>query len=215
MCAALDGGAHREEEILYYLLTNAFGGGMRDISRNLLNCFPSIFAMTKATVGELLSVEGVTEAIARYIKSVGAYVHNKYFVQSSISTNGEFIEFARSRLSGLSEEHVEFYFIGERKKIVMIKTCTDRDETKVCADVSEVLRALGENVSGLYVAHNHIGDDENPSEQDDLSTLRLLLACTSLGVTLYDHCIVAPSGIFSYKNSGRLGHLAEYIASKR
>lgn len=215
MIAAIDGEGQREEEILYYLLTNAFGGGMKEVSSNLLNCFPSIFALTEATVGELLTIEGVTEPIARYIKSVGAYIHNRYFTEPSIHSDEDFIALAKSRLCGLSEEQVEFYFTDARKKVVTTKTYTDRDETKVCADVAGILRVMGENIKGLYIAHNHIGDNENPSEQDDLSTIRLLLACSLASVTLFDHCIVARSGIFSYKKSGRLKFLNDYISEKQ
>lgn len=215
MLAAIGGAGQREEDVLYYLLTNAFGGGMREVSSNLLNCFPSISALTEATAGELLTVEGVTEPIARYLKSVGAYIHNRYFTQPTIRSDEDFFTIAKSRLSGLSDEQVEFYFTDSHKKVVTTKTYTDRDETKVCASVAGILRVMGENVKGLYIAHNHIGDNENPSEEDDRSTVRLLLACKFAGVTLFDHCIVAQSGTFSYKRSGRLKFLNDHISEKK
>lgn len=215
MIAAIDGAGQKEEDILYYLLTNAFGGGMREVASNLLNCFPSISAVTEASAGELLTVDGVTEPIARYLKSVGAYIHNRYFTEPTIRSDEDFFALAKSRLSGLAEERVEFYFTDARKKAVTTKTYTDRDETKVCADVAGILRVMGENVTGLYIAHNHIGGNENPSDEDDRSTVRLLLACKLAGVTLIDHCIVARSGTFSYKKSGRLKFLKDYISEKQ
>lgn len=55
------------------------------------------------------------------------------------------------------------------------------------------------NADGIMLFHNHPSDDETPSDTDNLTTDRIHKACGLMGLTLFDHIIITPSGkYYSY-----------------
>ena len=69
------------------------------------------------------------------------------------------------------------------------------------------------NAGSIMLFHNHPGDDETPSDMDNMITERLNKICNLVGINLLDHVIVTPSGrYYSYaeKDSGRLKNTVSY-----
>lgn len=62
-----------------------------------------------------------------------------------------------------------------------------------------IARALELGAKGMYIVHNHPSGNPMPSEQDRRVTQRIANASWCMGLTLYDHVIVARDGdhIFS------------------
>ena len=69
------------------------------------------------------------------------------------------------------------------------------------------------NAASIALFHNHPGDDEQPSETDNILTERLDKICNLMGIELLEHIIVTPSGhYYSYaeKSSGILKRIITY-----
>lgn len=69
----------------------------------------------------------------------------------------------------------------------------------------EILRrAIECNAVSIILAHNHPSGDPEPSAADIRETRNLARAAKALGVTLYDHLIVATGGVMSFRQRGLL-----------
>ena len=67
-----------------------------------------------------------------------------------------------------------------------------------------IRRALELGSKGIIIAHNHPSGSPEPSLADIDVTLRLARACHAVGITLYDHIIIASEGHTSLRLEGRL-----------
>lgn len=86
------------------------------------------------------------------------------------------------------------------KRIVFIGTVNT-----VIAHPREVYAgAISDLATGIIVAHNHPSGDPTPSEQDIAATQQLIAAGHILGVTLFDHVIVAGRKHYSFSASGMM-----------
>ena len=65
-------------------------------------------------------------------------------------------------------------------------------------------KAILNNSSHVVVAHNHPSGDSMPSEDDILTTRRLVEAGKILGIAVIDHLIVTQNNFTSLKE---LGHI--------
>lgn len=86
------------------------------------------------------------------------------------------------------------------KRIVFIGTID-----AVMAHPREVFAgAVADLAAGIVVAHNHPSGDPNPSKQDIATTQQLMAAGQILGISLYDHVIVAGRRHYSFSASGMI-----------
>ena len=83
------------------------------------------------------------------------------------------------------------------------------------AQVEEIAKMISVcRPHGVYMAHNHTDSPCFPSDADDDMTKKVQVICNLNNVRLYDHCIFAPDGIYSYFLTNRLDDIArEYSVS--
>ena len=62
--------------------------------------------------------------------------------------------------------------------------------------------AVADMAAGIVVAHNHPSGDPTPSSRDIATTQQLIAAGQILGVSLYDHVIVAGRRHYSFSANG-------------
>ena len=159
------------------------------------------------------NVNPVAHALLQlYLKCVGECMRLKNNCDSFtvIRNAGEFMQFASVRLGGKTSEHLEFYFLDKACRVRRVYTFTDNDPQKVHVRPEELVKLISvSRPNGIYMAHNHVNNPCEPSEADDDMTKKVQLICSINNVRLYDHCILAPDGIFSYFMSNRLDDIAQ------
>ena len=105
--------------------------------------------------------------------------------------------------------------IGKEKKEHFTIICLDIRNSLLADDVSigtlsaslvhprEVFKkAILNNASHVVVAHNHPSGNPSPSEEDILTTKRLVEAGKILGIAVIDHIIVTQNDFVSLKEQG-------------
>jgi DNA repair protein RadC len=65
-------------------------------------------------------------------------------------------------------------------------------------------------VANMVLCHNHPSGNSQPSDEDRIFTARVQAACELLGITLYDHVIVAKDQSFSFREQGLL-HATKHV----
>lgn len=196
-----------ESELLNVILSNAYGG--RDtsaVAEALLERFPSVSAILKADYDELVTVEGVRESLALYLKSLDRTLKSFKKAELYISSTAQCFEVAAERFRGKENESFELYYVNKSGKVTAVKSYTSRLPDKVEMSAGALLSEISSSGAyGLYVAHNHVNSRANPSQSDNEITAKLISVCKVCEIIFYDHCIVSSIGEkFSYLESGML-----------
>lgn len=113
----------------------------------------------------------------------------------------------RMRIGGLQNEVFEVGYLNSagclrRDGIATLEEGT-LDRTAVYPR-KVVAAALLRRAAGLVFAHNHPNGDARPSDQDKLLTRALVLAAETVQIRVYDHLIVSPDKVFSFRAEGLL-----------
>ncbi len=66
--------------------------------------------------------------------------------------------------------------------------------------------AIRKGAAGIIVAHNHPSGDPTPSEEDLITTKRLIDASEIIGITLVDHIIIGHNSYVSIRASGLISN---------
>ena len=203
----LNGGVLYERDILNILLSNAYGGrDMSAVTDALLARFPSVRSIISADWRELTAVEGVTETVALYLRTLGLTAEAREKRDFYITSTQDCMELISSRFCGKDNESVEVYFVNKSGKVTDIKSFTSGNANRVEVSSAELMALLSSaKAYGIYFAHNHVNTSANPSHNDDFVTERVAEACKIIGLELFDHCIISSTGdTFSYSQSGKL-----------
>jgi DNA repair protein RadC len=198
-----------EHELLEILLFNAYP--RRDtnpIAHALLEKFASIQEIINADVNELCTVEGVGRNVALYLKCIGKCVSGSNCCKSFavVKNIDEFKQFISRRFRGKDVEFLELYFLDKAGRVKRISSFTSGDADRVNVKSEEIARLISVfRPYGIFMAHNHVDCDSQPSHADDAFTKRIMLICKLSNVRFYDHCIyVADNDIYSYYSFNRL-----------
>ncbi|MBQ8322540.1 MAG: hypothetical protein IJX91_01090 [Clostridia bacterium] len=218
LLAKLDTDGLCDHEYLEALLFNAVPRkNTNDLAHRLLFEFGSPLGIFRASYERLTQVEGVGPAVASYIRCIGAFVPR--LIASGTTTfpadftPRKFGAYAKREYGTLGEEVLDVYLLDERGKAFERRRIDSPEEGMVEVDakwLQSVIAAGGP--SGIVVVHNHPQGDPFPSRADELTTEKCQYLCNNAGIVLCDHLIYAPTGIYSYYESGRLLKIAENCA---
>lgn len=205
------GGVLYERDVLNILLSNAYGGkDMSGIADRLLERFPSIGSILRADVAEITAVEGVSERVALYFKTLAMLEkYNPENAFTEIKDGDDFLSKLACRFSYRDNECAEFYLVNARGKITGNKTFTSNSSHSIALRTEDFLAFLtGNKAYALYCVHNHVNASCRPSSADDDITRRIAVLCSTCNVKFLDHAIINSDGeMFSYAKSGRLENL--------
>ena len=208
-----------DNEILEIILYNACPRmNTNPVAHALLERFVNFTEMFSASVDELMTVDGVGESVARYLKVVGLCYNRMDAAKSSITlkTFGECASFASARLRGKQEEFLELYLTEKSGKVKRILSFTTQDRNKVTVTAEKIIEGISlSRPTGVVAAHNHLNGVANPSADDDNFTRQLQLICSMNGVNLIDHIICAGGNIYSYYSEGKLDLIKRTVTLDR
>ena len=199
-----------DHELLEILLFNAIPRkNTNPIAHSLIQTFGSLAGVLEADVDELLSVEGVGENVALYIKNVSECIKRTNTANSGFAVLKNYkdvADFVTMRLRAKTSEVLEFYFLDRAGRVMSIHpfTCGDAHKVDIASKKIASVIATARPYS-LIVAHNHPRGTSAPSANDELFTREMQVICSLNEVNLQDHCIVGEDGgTYSYFRSGEI-----------
>ena len=167
---------------------------MFDCTTLLLDKFHTIDGVLNASVEELMQVEGVGENVAEYLKVLGlglSRVHGVYSFGLARST-AEFCKMVIAQNKQNCQDLLEIYAVDQDGRVRMIIPLTAEERTK--GGVLKKLLAI--KAHGAFVLRCNGGVIDCP-EEEKLARI-MHEACTAASVKMYDYCISADGGFYSY-----------------
>ena len=208
----LNGGADAvpDYEILELVLFRAIPRqDVKPLARQLLEAFDDFNGVLSAPSSQLLTVEGVGEAIVCELKIIEAASHrlaqSRILKRHAISGWDALLAYCRTAMSYLETEEFRVLFLDTKNFLIADECQAQGTVDHVPVFPREVVkRALELNASALILVHNHPSGDPSPSDGDMAMTRQIEDAAKALSITLHDHLIIGNSGEFSFRAQGLL-----------
>ncbi len=201
-----------EYEIVELLLTLAIPRcDVKAPAKALVTRFGSLRGILDAPAEELEQVQGIGPVTAVNVMVVKAaatlYLQQAAERRQDLSTQESLAPFWRLRLSALGHEVFEVAYLDALHALLR-----DGVETLQIGTVDRAVvyprrvaeGALRREAAAVVLAHNHPAGKALPSDDDRLITRAVVLACEAIQVEVFDHLIVSPGEVFSFKGAGLL-----------
>ena len=90
-------------------------------------------------------------------------------------------------------------FLDKRLRLIRKEVIAIGEGNVVSIDIKKILKkALKYNALNLVLAHNHPSGSKTPSENDVITTKRLIDAANTIEIKVIDHLICTNSGYYSF-----------------
>lgn len=174
----------------------------------LISYFGSLRATLNAKPEEQLRAVG-DPRVVRYLgivrQSMRWVLRDAIEEKTFIAAPDGLRQYLRFSYGGQSFEHLRIFYLNAAGGLLR-EHCFERgspDET--VAYVGQIVgRGLELGARNLVMAHNHPSGDPQPSKSDREVTRKIAIAAHVVGMTLYDHLIVAEGSDFSFRENGFL-----------
>lgn len=178
----------------------------------LMKYFGSFVNILEAEHDELLKVDGIGEASATFINFISQLSQKYYEDKASngiaLNTAVQIKEYLQAKFMNSQKEDFCILMFDNRGKLLNTVTFEGYSpdsvniENRVVAET--VLRC---NTSYVIVAHNHPNGFAAPSPADVAATKQLKELLENINISLYNHFIVSPEGIFSMADTEKFADI--------
>ncbi|HOP10040.1 MAG TPA: JAB domain-containing protein [Oscillospiraceae bacterium] len=183
----------------------AFTSADKAVSDNLCTSFGSFSSIFEAPPEKLMRVAGMTEERAALIALLPAIVRRALTERHPLPKRIDdpaLADHLTARYFALSEEMLTVIFADKSGKILDLREYGDLHSDTVSTRISSIAEtAVAIGANQLIWAHNHPGGFAIPSANDNAALSMILAACRDLGITVYDHIIIADDDYVSIKES--------------
>jgi len=192
-------------ELLQLILGRGIAGESVTITaQKLLSHFGSLQKLSGASIEELSSIKGIGQAKAAQIKAVFE-ISRRVYTQTSPYKSKELVnpekvfKFMRSRITNYNKEHFFMIALNSRNWSINEVSIGTLDSTLV--HPREVFsEAIKNKAASVMFVHNHPSGDTEPSEEDLVTTKKLIDSGKILGIKVIDHIIITKSSFLSIQN---------------
>lgn len=185
-----------------------------EIAHRLIAQFGSVNEVFFASMEDLQKVPGVGISVAAHIRAIGHF-YKKYQEKAEKKYLGEFstrafLPFVKETYKDELYEVVDLYLLDGNGRILKRQRFSIDSICSVEMLPEEVASfLLTKGALGAVMVHNHPFGEAVPSEADDAMTRNCQMLCSMNNRLFCDHIIYAPSGMYSYYLSGRMGEISE------
>jgi DNA repair protein RadC len=179
-----------------------------EVANALIDRFGSVRGVLSATTQEQMLIVSDKRIVhfLRVVRQSMRWTLREGVVGSVLlSSTAALREYLKLSHGSDSFEQLRVFYLGATGRLIK-EVPSERggsDHTNV--SVSRIIRdGLNLDARYLIMSHNHPSGDSKPSRDDIDVTRRIAIAANSVGMSLYDHLIVAETSDFSFRENGRL-----------
>jgi DNA repair protein RadC len=194
-----------ETQVLEYALGIAIPRvDTNPIAHRLVSTFGGLAGVIDAHPDKIQEVAGIGETASIFLnflkQFITYYQNNAKGKRTKIRTPADAICYLREVMKTYSTEQFVLLCLDKSGAIILEQTTTSGDLDKVDINLRQIVDiALRVKTTSVIIAHNHLGENANPSDADIMLTRWLVNILTPLGVKVIDHIIFARAGaIYSF-----------------
>lgn len=192
-------------EIIELLLT--LGTPRKDCKQSAKEAiakFKGLAGVLDATSEELQQIKGVGPSNILGIKLFqavsGRYSKEKITPDNLLNSPQMIFEYLREKIGKEKKEHFTILCFDARNNLIADDVSVGTLNASLVHPREVFKKAILNNSSHVIVAHNHPSGDTTPSQDDIMTTKRLVEAGKIIGISVVDHIIVSHSSFSSLKN---------------
>lgn len=180
-----------------------------DVARDLLARFGGLRELLAASMEELCQASGMGEA--KYVQLQASLEMGRRFLaeklkrEVTLGSTRDTMDFLQAQLRDRKNEVFCVLFLDNRHRLMAFEELFRGTIDGASVHPREVVRqALCRNAAAVILAHNHPSGVAEPSQADELITLRLKDALGLVDIRVLDHLIVGDSRCVSLAERGVL-----------
>lgn len=170
--------------------------------------FKSLTGALNATIEELQQIKGIGPSNAFGIKLFQAiserYSREKITPDNLLNSPQLVFEYLKEKIGKEKKEHFMILCFDTRNNLIADNISVGTLNASLVHPREVFKKAILNNSSHVIVAHNHPSGDPTPSEDDILTTRRLVESGKILGIAVVDHVIVTQNSFVSLKKNGSI-----------
>lgn len=193
-------------EIVELLLT--LGTPRRDCKQTAKKAiieFKGLTGVLDSTLEELQKVKGIGPSNAFGIKLFQAiserYAGEKITPKLMLNSSQKVFDFLQEKIGNKKKEYFMVLYFDTRNNLIVDEVSVGTLNASLVHPREVFSKAILNNASHVIVAHNHPSGDPKPSNDDIVTTKRLVEAGRILGITVVDHIIVTRTCCFSHSEA--------------
>jgi len=203
--SGLDG--FHDYEIIELLLT--LGTPRKDCKKTAKDAiakFKGLTGVLDSTLEELQQVKGIGPSNVFGIKLFQAiserYTREKITPSLLLNSPQLIFEYLKERIGKKKKEHFTIICLDTRNNLIIEEVSVGTLNASLVHPREVFKKAILNNSSHVIIAHNHPSGDPTPSEDDIITTRRLVESGKVLGIAVTDHIIVTKNNFVSLKEKG-------------
>ena len=191
------------ELLLFY---SRLQGDVNPLAHRLLDTFGSLAGVLDAPPEALAKVPGVGENTVVLLKLLPAiaarYLASRANAEMILSDSASLHELFLPYFFGARNEMSYLACFDSKLKLLGVKKISEGSPNANETSIRKIsTEALALNATVVVLAHNHPSGLATPSEEDIFTTRYIQDSLRPLGITLYDHVILADGEMVSLKDS--------------
>ena len=193
------------ELLLFYAIPQ---GDVNGLAHRLIERFGSYSAVIDAPYEQLLEVDGIGPHAATLLKLLPASA--RYYAADkcrdiTLDTTEKALHYFIDLYLGIGDEQVYLTCLDGKSKVISSALLHRGSINSVAISMRKLAQtALNSGAVGVIIAHNHPGGVALPSQEDLITTGKILQLLAQLGITLVDHIVVADNDAVSLAQSGSI-----------
>lgn len=205
----------QDHEILEMLLYQSIPRkDTNKIAHKLLLAFGTLSNVINASPKNLMAVDGVSEVTAcnlAMLKEVWQRCRKEETEKLELNTIASIVQYARMLIAESYTERLVVVYVDRTTHFIYRDEYFADDTYNVRLDIKKVIAtAIRIDASGILLFHCHIGNDCEPSQNDDDCTEKLVYALSGLEIVLLEHIIFNAEGsYYSYFRDGKIDKIIE------
>lgn len=180
-----------------------------ELSRDIINNFGGLIALTDITHEELISIRGIGDAKACNIlaalelnKRVSAYALNK---RMKITSPNDVCNLFMDELRYDKKEKFIIVLLNTKSEIISKELISIGNLNSSIVHPREVYKyAIKKSAASVLFIHNHPSGNPDPSKNDKNITRRLTEVGEIIGINVVDHIIIGNNRYFSFKENNMI-----------
>lgn len=209
-----------EELIALLLRTGTAGKNVWELAREVLERSGGICGLFENGWEELCQITGlgpakIAELKAAFELSRRCLSEELHHRRDLLSSPQEVRDYFQYTLRHLKEEIFQVILLDHQHQILQILTLSEGTPYAAVFSAREIIKqAFRFGATGLVLVHNHPHGNAAPSKEDRAATKDLLYAGRLMGLTVYEHLIIAKEETYSFAESGEIRHLNQAFENR-